>query len=418
MELTNVKSSYLPSISNSKYYLLIFIIWPFLAFITAILNYRQSEAKKVVYFFIIYYGLTFIIANQGVDAYRYALQMKENAFLPFSDFYEIVAGLYATDTSVDIIEPLISFIVSRFTTHHAFLFAAYAAVFGYFYLRSINLVYNRYMDNPRYDSLIFMVFLIFTIPITQINGFRMWAAAWIFFYGAYHVVLYRRKKFLLLALAASMVHWSFLIPNTLLVIYFFAGNRNMIYLILAIVTFFLPQIISPFLESISMSLGGPIQARYEGYTSEAYMIARQEEMATASWYVNAGNNLIYYYLILAVIIMQLFHRNKIKKTEDQNLFSFILLLISLVNLGNQIPSFGNRFQIVTLLFLTLYVFLYFNKLESKSIHYLALIAIFPILLYTALIFRISAESINMWIFAPGFGTPFLADGFSLGDLLF
>jgi hypothetical protein len=418
MERIYYPKSYIPSVFGSKYYLVLFVFWPFLAFITAIANYRLSIAKIVVYLFIIYYGFTFIIANQGVDSYRYALQMKENSLLPFSDFFKIVGGLYATDTSVDIVEPFISFIVSRFTSHHAFLFAAYSAIFGYFYLRSINLLYHRYKDNIRYDTAIFMIFFMFIIPVTQINGFRMWTAAWIFFYGAYSVVLYKRQKFLLLAFAASMVHWSFLIPNAVLVIYFLAGNRNKIYFPLAVISFFIPQLISPFMESLAMGLGGAIQGRFEGYTSEAYMIARQQEMATASWYVVFGYNLVFYYLVLAIIIIKVFYRNKMQNTEDQNLYSFILLFITLVNFGAQIPSFGNRFQVLSLLFLTLYLFLFSNKLEVKNIHPLTVIGVFPMLLYASLIFRLSSESIDLWMFAPGLWTPFFAGGLSIAEVLF
>ena len=128
------------SVTESKYYFLLFLIWPFIAFITALTNYNTKEAKKVVYLFLVYYGLTFVVGNVGNDAERYAILLRQNAELPFSDFFNIIGGLYGSDTTVDVVQPLISFIVSRFTNHHSILFAAYAALFGFFYLKSINVL--------------------------------------------------------------------------------------------------------------------------------------------------------------------------------------------------------------------------------------------------------------------------------------
>ena len=124
---------------SSKYYLILFFIWPFLAFIVSVSNFSKKEARFIVYMFLIYYGFNFVNTNTAIDAYRYALELKINSGRSFSDFFRIVGGLYS-DTNVDIVEPLISFIVSRFTSHYSLYFAVWAAIFGFFYLKSINLI--------------------------------------------------------------------------------------------------------------------------------------------------------------------------------------------------------------------------------------------------------------------------------------
>ena len=72
--------------------------------------------------------------------------------------FNIIGGLYGSQTTVDIVQPLISFIVSRFTSHHSLLFASFAALFGFFYLKSINLLYKRYYES-RLNALIHLAFL-------------------------------------------------------------------------------------------------------------------------------------------------------------------------------------------------------------------------------------------------------------------
>lgn len=407
------------TVSNSKNYLLLFALWPFLAFITALTNYSYKDSRKVVFLFLIYYGLTYVIQTEVyADAAGYALNLKANAVLPFSDFFKIVGGLYTSETSVDIVEPLISFIVSRFTDDHRILFALYAAVFGFFYLMSINLLYDRYRGNPGLDGLIHLVFFIVILPITAINGFRMWTAAWIFFYGAYHVVLYHDKRYLLIALASSFMHWSFLSANVILIIYFLAGNRNFIYWPIAIASFILPHFMAPVFQLISIRLGGAFEGRFEMYSGEDYMLVRQQDFEGASWFLKIGNDLVFYYLLLAMVVIHFKFKSLVKEKAEGNLFSFLLLFLSFVNFGKGIPSFGGRFQIIFFLFATLYVFLDAVKLPENKINLLTLVGLFPMILYAAVTFRQGSDSINAWILTPGLGLPLLVPGLSIADLLF
>jgi len=408
-----------PLIAGGKHYLYLFLLWPFMAFVMAIINFSQKEAKKVVYIFLVYYGLTFIIGVEGMDAAGYAQRLRDNAMLPFSDFFNIVGGIYTSDTSVDIVEPLISFLVSRFTEKHSILFAVYAAVFAFFYLKSIDLLYSRYsVEKPGRNAWILLAFFVTILPVTSINGFRMWTAAWIFFYGAYHVIIYRNPRYLLVALAASLVHFSFLSANIILVIWFLAGNRNFIYMPLALASFVVPQIISPFIQMMSLRLGGGLQGRVESYTSEGYILFRQEDYANTVWFLQVGNTMVFYFLILAIAIIQFRTRNTVKDKPESNLYSFLLLFLAFVNFGKPIPSFGGRFEILFFMFASLYVFLYFVKQAKSKLDLINWIGLFPMFLYAVIVLRQGSETINAWILSPGFGVPLFVKGISVAGFLF
>lgn len=407
-----------PTEVNTKYYLLLFILWPFLALITAFMNYSDKAAKKVVYTFLIYYGLTFFIGSDSFnDAARYSLSLKANATLPFKDIFKVIGGLNS-DTSIDIIDPLISFIVSRFTSHYSLLFAIYAAIFGFFYLKSFNLLYTRYKENSGWNALVHMIFFAAILPITAINGFRMWTASWIFVYGAYHVILFRDPRFLLITFLAPLVHWSFLIPNAILLIYYFIGNRNIFYLPLALASFVLPQFMTQYFSLISLKLGGSLQDRYEMYSDSSYVAGVQESATDLSWFMKIGSDLVFYYLLLAIIVARHKSRSLDRDKEADNLFSFLLVFLSFVNFGMGIPSLGVRFRMVFFIFATLYVFMYLVRIPGKKINVLTLIGLFPMLLHTAIAFRQGSDSLNAWIFTPCFGLPLLAPGVSVASLLF
>jgi EpsG family len=405
------------SVASYRNYFLLFIIWPFLAFITAISNYRQREAKKIVFLFLIYFGLTFVVAQTGMDSYEYVRRFQHNATLPFSDFFKIVGGLYSSETSVDIIEPLISFIVSRFTNDYRLLFAAYAGLFAFFYLKSINLLYDRYSENPGWNSLIFMVFFITVIPITSINAPRMWIAAWAFFYGAYHVILFRDARFFFLTFGACFMHWSYILVNIVLAIYFFIGNRNYIYFPIVLLSFIFPNGLIPFFNWASGNSGAALQTRYSGYSSQDYNIAVMEDLQQTKWFVNLSNDIVFYYLLIVLIIIYFSRRYLMNSKVEKNLFSFLILFLAFVNFGSPFPDFA-RFKIIFLLFATLYIFQYLLKLPQKKIIFMTAAGLFPMALYVAIQFRVGINVLNSWILMPGFGIPWVVPGISLADIIF
>lgn len=405
------------SISDIRNYFILFILWPFLSFLVALANFSRKEARTVIYIFLIYYGLSFVNANDGVDAYRYALSLKANSLLPFSDFFRIVGGLYS-DTTVDIVEPLISFIVSRFTSDHGLYFGVWASIFGYFYLKSIELIFDRYIVKQNWNTVLLIGFFIMTIPITKISGVRMWTAAWIFFYGAIRVITEKDPRYLLITFSAAFVHWSFMSANAILVIYYLVGNRNIIYIPLAVSSFVLPHLMAPVFRVLALRLGGGVQQRYAGYSSEGYILAVQEGVAQSAWFMRITNDMVFYYLLIAVAIIQIRHWSIMQEKHEQNLFSFLLLFLAFVNFGMPIPSFGGRFMILFFLFATAYLIMYFSKLPGNKIYFLILLGLFPMMLYSLINLRLGLESMNAWIFSPGFGIPLFAPVLSLYDALF
>lgn len=412
-----IENQTLTSTADSKSYIILFLLWPFLSFMVALANFSRKEARTVIYIFIVYYGLTFVNNNMAVDAYRYALGLKANALLPFSDFFKVVGGLYS-DTSVDIVEPLISFIVSRVTNYHGLYFGVWASIFGFFYLKSIGLLYEQYKVNQGWNTVILMIFFIMTIPVTMISGVRMWTAAWIFFYGAYRVVTERNPRFLIVTFSAAFVHWSFMSANAILVIYYLVGNRNIIYLPLALSSFVIPQLAAPLFRSLALKLGGGLQQRYTNYSSEGYISAVQEGAAQSAWFMRITSDLVFYYLLIAIALIQLRHNSRMNGKTEKNLFSFLLLFLAFVNFGMPIPSFGERFMVLFFLFATAYLMLYFIKMPGEKLYFIIILGVFPMMLYSLINFRLGTESINAWITSPGLGVPLFAPVLSLYEVLF
>jgi len=407
----------IPATSGTSY-LILFIIWPFLAFLMALADYSRKESRMVVYFFLVYFGMTFVSDSVIMDSYRYVEALRFYASLPFRDMFKVVSGYYFYSAAVDFAESFISFMISRVTQSHHVYFAVFAAIFAVFYLRSFNLLYDRYREKPNLNAWIFMAFTLVIIPITNLSVLRMWIAAWIFFYGTYKTLETHEFKYVLFALSACLMHWSFMILNLVLIAYYFAGNRPRIYAPVAIASFFVPRIIEPVIYFIVQTFGGGLGARVEGYTSESHALEYQDWLASNSWFLVLSDNLIWYFFIFAVVVIRVFDRDKVKGKLEENWYNFLLLIFTLVNLGRSLPNFGMRMQNLVILFASVYVFFYFKNLSDKKLKFLTYVGLFPLLLYTMIQFREGADSISAWLFTPGFGLPLLDPGLSLAELIF
>ena len=280
-------------------------------------------------------------------------------------------------------------------------------------------MHNKYIKSPNLDALIFLGFFSFLLPVMAISGFRMWTAMWIFLYGGYHVVLNRDIRYFILTFGAVFVHWSFISVNGILLIYFFVRNRDIIYIPLAILSFIIPYLIAPFLSVVSLRMGGVFEDRYTMYSNETYASGVQEQMQDAAWFMQIGSDLVLYFLLFAIVIIKFKYGDLMKGKAESNLFSFNLLLLTFVNVGKTLPSLGGRFQMLFFLFATMYVFLFFvKKPPAKTISYLTLVGLFPMLLNSLIVLRQGSDTLNAWIFAPGLGIPWIMEEINLTTVLF
>ena len=69
--------------SLGKSYLILFIIWPFLAFLFAVADYTRRESKMVVFFYLVYFGLTMVSDADIMASYRYVETFRFFGSVPF-----------------------------------------------------------------------------------------------------------------------------------------------------------------------------------------------------------------------------------------------------------------------------------------------------------------------------------------------
>jgi hypothetical protein len=166
---------------NSFRVFIVFLFWPILALRLSIINRDKEWAKNIFWIFCVYYGYTFIIPNVGSDAYSYAQTFHEFGLKCIS-ISDMLSSLFK-DKNVDVLQPVISYTVSRFTNDSRILFATYALIFGYFYTNNLWYLFEKIDKKSSFILGVYILVFALICPIWRINGFRFWTATHIFLFG-------------------------------------------------------------------------------------------------------------------------------------------------------------------------------------------------------------------------------------------
>ncbi|HEX8041745.1 MAG TPA: hypothetical protein VF490_21505 [Chryseosolibacter sp.] len=340
---------------------LVWLLSPFLSLVMAVRNYKAAWAKNVLWLFVVFYGFTFVVSNQQIDANRYVLGLEKLSRQDATSFTEFFDMLYQKDTNyVDVLQPLVTFLVSRFTDDGRILYAVFGVIFGYFYSRNAAFLISFVRKKIRKEALIFLITCLFVVSIWQMNGFRFATAAHVFIFGLFNLFNERKAKGVLFCIGSVFVHFSFLMPLIILAIHLLVGNRLFVAFVLYFASFFATQVTPDLLKNYAGYLPGVFQERSAKYTSDAYLEAREElAKRQVNWYVNGRViALTYATNVLLAIVFIRYRRHFSGLPVAAHLLSFSLYLFAAGNIFSSVPSVGIRFQLVSLmpLFAALFLF--------------------------------------------------------------
>jgi len=402
--------------NNSALLLTIFIFWPFLGFLLAIKNFQIKFNKRLILVFFIIFGLLFYI-NPAQDSQRRADMLKEAYLQPFEMAFAAFETLY--DKTLDFVEPILVFIVSRFSDYHGVLFAVYALIFGSLMIYYIESIYQHYIQFTNKNSLIFLVLLVFVNPINNINGFRMWTAAWIYAVGVINFINHSKWRYFIFTSTAIFVHFSFAPLVVLLLIYKFAGNRSFIYGMLAIITFFIAELDIKQLQTYASYISPATELKINAYTNEDYIEKVNLFKGQYSWFISLNEKGILYFTVLFLILIFIRTRGNFKTRVMDNFYSFTLLVLSFANISALLPS-GGRFYIVYNIFVfTLGVIYYIYEKRKSKLDWIQAIGLPISFLFVILNFRLFTDPASIYLFGPSFFMPIaFVDNVSLQSILF
>lgn len=394
----------------------LYLIWPLLLLIESIRNYRETWAKNGIWLFVIFFGFTFV-PREGMDSMGYAQRLMDfhSSDISMSEIFRMV---YVPGSRyLDIIQLLLTYLVSTFTSDPRILFAVFGTIFGFFYSRNIWMLISETEGKLGRIEVLLLILFSLIIPVWFINGMRFWSAAHIFTFGALQVLLYQKRQGLLISALAILMHFSFVLPVGLLGAYMLVGNRTRVYFGFFIVSLFVSSLDPIFVrETLLGFLPAVFHDRVTSYTSleriEYVRAAYAGANFYARWYLPAIRIGISALLILIFVSGKEFW----KETKVKNLYSFALLFCGVANLVEVVMG---RFMFVAHLISAAALFMFFyylpQKHTSRSLFYVA----FPFLLFFVLvIFRLGLDNtgVNVFISNPVLA-PLMNNATALIDLI-
>uniref|UniRef100_A0A832DHH5 EpsG family protein n=1 Tax=Ignavibacterium album TaxID=591197 RepID=A0A832DHH5_9BACT len=390
---------------------IIFFIWPFGALLRAVKNIKTRWAKNLIWAFCAYFGFTMVTASEGADYTRYVQWLKIMNQQSF-DFKVLGNMMFAeTNAFVDLLQPLVTFIVAQFTDDGRILYAMFGLVFGYFY--SGNIFYlSRHINFRRTNwSLFLLIIFSIIVPFWEINGFRFWTAAHIFLYGALPYLFERNKSSLIWVWLSLLVHFSFFLPAVIFTINIFFGNRLNIYFILFIVSLTVSELDLRGLSN-TLSFYAPefLLPKIRSYLNPDYAERIAEQVAQTNWYVGWSLKGMKYAITILFFYLFLFQKSIIMKNEKVvSLFSFSLLFTAFSNITSLVPS-GGRFVTVSFLFsITFLIMLTNHILILKRLKPILVLCIPAFILFFIVKMRMGFDFIG---FAAIVGNPFISGLFN------
>ena len=342
-----------------------------------------------------------------MDATRYVLSLI-NLYEKPLNWDVFISNFYSEESNmVDIYQPLVTFILSRFTKDGNILFAVFGTVYGYFFSRNIWLVLDfsrlRKVDNKFW---LLIVAFICVLGFWHLNGVRMFTAAHVFFYGAFQYLVNNKRNGITFVISSVLIHFSFILPIGVFLLFVLVRIPWRVLYFLFIGSFFVSSLNIPAirtkLESVAPSFLLP---RVTSYTSDEYIESVSDLDESANWYIKYhADSLMWTIAILFTII----YFSKSSKFKDNkafaNLFGFSLLILSAGNITSLLPS-GGRFVLVAQLFgVALLVYYYVRFKVDLYAKWLLLLS--PLLYFFIIVsLRISFDTISVMTIV---GNPILA----------
>ena len=364
-----------------------FLFLPMLSLILAIKNYRLPWAKNVVWAFTGFYAYHFSAPNEGADIYAYIAKFHRYTDQVYT-LPDFIKSLYAEgSTTLDVIEPLTSYLISKATRDHHFLLLTYGIIFGFFFSRNIWFFIERTKGKLSIQALVILLLLIIQIGIWNLNGFRFWCAAHIFIYAALNLIILKNTKGYIFLLLTCLMHLGLILPTFIVLIFRFIRVPLYVLFVFFLFTFFLTELdMEVVRNSISNYAPTFITGKLNSYTSEAYTEVVVEKLGGYSIFYQVSK-IVRVGIIIFFTSLLFINRKQLTKDVMYKLFSFYLVLGAVANILSQIPS-GGRYLLIAD-FILYGVFFYFIQNYKTIKLYSYIIYLIPlILVYAFYNFRI------------------------------
>ena len=390
---------------------------PFAAFIVGLLNPRDQASRNLVWAFVIFYGAVFYIPEwSNSDSVRKLALLK---MMYWSDFTldELMYLMFrGPGVYQDPYQPVIMFLISRFTDQAWVLFGVFGILFGYVYSRNIWFLIDR-VGNRRSAAIVFLIiaFALDESFASGLNHIRFWTACHVFIFGVLHFSDGRNHKYLFVSLLTPLIHFSFTLPCVLLLLFFAIRRFGIAIYIFFVASFFVSQLDLAVVKSIMQYLPLSHEDHAMTYVNKADAVGDYWTVERA-WFLDLNNKLtsLFVFIVSTYLCWRGVHRTR---GASGGIFVLGMLIYGATNLVSYVPSSDRFFSVAEpLIIAALVLFLGAERARKKDMQLAGAMSSL-LAINTALGVRLILEFASVYLlFGNFFVAPFVEADVSLYEL--
>lgn len=333
----------------------LFFLNPFLSAIVSLKNIRDGVSHRILYLWFLVFGIGFCAMNEAADSFRYVEEfMMESQYTWGRYLLEVKEWATFESNIKDIYTLTVNVLVGKFTSNYHWTYLIYAAVFGFFYIKSLKIFLKHQMVKKEivFYALLFM--FCYSNPIFNINGVRFWTAAWIGVYVALNLFVERKYRMIPLLILMPLVHGSSVIWVVIMLAAIILSRFQKVTIGLYLASSFVSAVsYLNILNDYSYMLPQFMQNQIWSYTESEMAL---ERLAGISEYGAAYADFLIalpgYFQILLCILLILNRKEIYQDKKAGILMTVMLALAAITNFLSGIPSMG-RFQAFVIPFLVI-----------------------------------------------------------------
>ena len=325
---------------------ILFILNPFISAKFSLKDIRDGVSHRFLYLWFLIFGIGFCAISEVADSFRYVEKFMIEHNYTWSQYMMEINEYFTFESNIkDIYTLTVNFFVGRFTNNYHWTYFIYAAVFGFFYIKSLKIFlrHNNVSNNIVFYALLFM--FCYSNPIYNINGVRFWTAAWIGVYVALSVFVEKDYKKLPLLILLPLVHGSSVIWVVIMAIALLLSRFQNITIGLFIASSFVSAVsYLNIMNDYSYLLPQFLQNQIWSYTESEMALKR---LSGVSQYGKAYADFLialpgYFQILLSYLLI--LNRKEINRDKRAGyVLTIMLALAAITNFLSGIPSMG-RFK--------------------------------------------------------------------------
>jgi len=419
--------------ANAKNAFLLFWIWPFGSFLMAVRNIRSRAYHPIILMFAFIYGYS--VYMYSGDVVRYAEAFEQITHANWRDYFYLLQQSYTgkgygigsfgvVATQPDLYALTMQFLVSRVTENCRWFFGIVSLVYAWFFLGFINELIPEIKWRKGFVlQNIFFIYLLFCVPFFYpVIGVRFWTALSVFMLFSIKHIKKPSIKYLLLSSISIVIHYTFILPVFILVLYnLIKVNRSLITLMIFVALLFSvmttsSQKIAYVGSTSSYFEGSRIENRIDAYTNQDIKEQIAGKRAKTNWYVR-WNRQISHFFLTAVFIIEFILNIKWKQTLFlKKLYPFYVLFFTIsLSLHGVIDRYSYIFAMIFFMRFTILIGL---NPKSRFLRMVSLLLIPILILHLAIVFRSGFYTVDpLLLISPAAVLLFIQSKTSLSELI-